>query len=172
MPDDYGWIYWKGTKVLKTPAALFVQQELIWESKPDIIVETGTKYGGSACFYADLGVEVVSVDVAFPKPPTPHFLVQYVIGYSTEPATLFKVEQAIGDKRCMVVLDSDHSRQNVSAELDLYAGYVTPGCYLIVEDLNQGGPQEALDEWSPAHPEFKWVERPAAPEHGYLLRWT
>src|SRR3972149_1286375 len=105
MPD-YGWVYWKGGQVLKKPVDLLYQQELIWKSKPDLVVETGTKYGGSATFYADLGVEVVSVDVACPKPPKPHFLVTYLTGFSTAPEVLFFVEQKAVGKRVMVVLDS------------------------------------------------------------------
>jgi cephalosporin hydroxylase len=166
--DEFGWVHWKGVRVLKRPAALFKAAELIYKSKPDIIVETGTKFGGSACFYADCAdVEVVSVDVACPKPPKKHFLVTYLTGFSTSPSVLFFVEQQIAGKRVMVVLDSDHSKENVRAELEAYADMVSIGCYLIVEDLDQGGPREALNEWLPGHPDFRLE---LETEHGYLVR--
>jgi cephalosporin hydroxylase len=167
----FGWVDWKGVRVLKTPDALMLQQELIHETQPEIIVETGTKFGGSAVFYADLHVEVVSIDVACPKPPAPHFLVTYLTGFSTDLGILFRVGELSRDRRTMVVLDSDHSYENVLQELEAYHGFVTPGCYLVVEDLDQGGPQEALDEWLPGHPEFRVALFPGrAPEHGYLYR--
>ena len=65
----------------------------------------------------------------------------------------------------MVVLDSAHDKPHVLRELDVWAQFVTPGCYLVVEDTNlnghpvpgwdDGGPMEALDEWLPQHPEFE-----------------
>lgn len=175
-PDFTGWpsagVRWKGVRVLKQPFDLFVQQEIIWATKPDVIVETGTKYGGSAHFYADLGVEVHSVDVACPKPPPSHFLIDYYNGFSTDLQVLYRIGEAVRDRRVMVVLDSDHSRETVLAELAVYAPLVSPGCYLIVEDTALGGPQEALDEWLPAHPEFQVNTTVASVEHagGYLLR--
>jgi cephalosporin hydroxylase len=170
LVHEFGWVDWKGVRVLKTPDALMLQQELIHETQPEVIVETGTKFGGSACFYADLHVEVVSIDVACPKPPTPHFLVTYLTGYSTSPQVLFDVDRLTRGKRTMVVLDSDHSYENVLAELDVYSGYVSEGCYLVVEDLDQGGPRQALAEWLPDHPEFERLDFGWAAEHGYLWR--
>lgn len=170
--DEYGWSTLRGVRVLKRRAALQAEQNVIEATRPDVVVETGTKFGGSANFYADLGVDVISVDVACPKPPLPHPRVTYLTGYSTDPRILFFVEQATAGRRTMVVLDSDHSMENVRAELEVYAGYVTTGCYLIVEDLDQGGPQEALDGWLPAHPEFQFEPCELVPEHGFLRRWN
>lgn len=180
MPADFtGWptsgVSWRGIHVLKQPVDLWLQQEIIWNTKPELIVETGSKYGGSANFYADLGVEVHSVDVAPPKTPVPHFLVTYYRGFSSNPTVHFKIVEACRDRRVMVVLDSDHSRETVLTELGLYAPLVTPGCYLIVEDTALGGPAEALAEWLPEHPEFRVDESiTASREHagGYLIRWT
>lgn len=168
---DFGWFDWKGVRVLKKPEALMFVQELIYETAPDLVVETGTKFGGSATFYADLGPDVISVDVACPKPPAPHDKVTYLTGFSTAPNVLFNINVAAAGKRVMVVLDSDHSKENVLAELEAYAWMVSPGCFLVVEDLDQGGPQEALDEWLPKHPEFH-ILLGAPVEHGYLRRWN
>jgi cephalosporin hydroxylase len=167
-------VRWKGVDVLKQPVDLILQQEIIWDTKPDVLVETGSKYGGSACFYADLGVEVHSVDVAPPKTPQAHPLVTYYRGYSTNPTVLYHIGRACEGRRVMVVLDSDHSRETVLDELGLYAPLVSEGCYLVVEDTALGGPQEALAEWLPGQPFRVDTSISASVEHqgGYLIRWS
>jgi cephalosporin hydroxylase len=157
--------FWKGVKILKSPLDLFIVQEIIHETRPDVIVETGSYMGGSALFYADLGVEVHTIDVAMSKPGPVHPLIHYHVGYSDSPSIRYFIEEVCRGRRVMVILDSDHSKPNVLTELDIYARFVSPGCYLIVEDTHLGriaahehagnGPADALDEWLPDHPEFK-----------------
>lgn len=170
--------FWKGVRTIKYPCDMWVFQEIIHETRPDVILETGSAHGGSAHFYADLGVEVHSVDVAPPKAPAPHPLVTYYRGFSTDPRILYYMEEAARGRRVMVFLDSNHSKENVLAELDVYARFVTTGCYLIVEDTHlgkttmlveypDGGPGHALDEWLPNHPEFT-VDR-SREKHGITM---
>jgi cephalosporin hydroxylase len=183
--DAFG--HWKGIEVLKHPNDLLSIQEIIHETGVDLVVETGTWKGGSAHYYGDLGVDVLSVDKAPAKTPPPHPNVEYLRGSSTSPRTLYLVNQACIDRRVMVLLDSDHAKANVAAELEAYAPLVAPGCYLIVEDTALGrelrdtihddgdGPADALEAWLPAHPEFKvdlHRERfgPTMNPGGYLLR--
>jgi len=160
--------YWKGVQVVKHPSDLFAIAKIIWDTKPDIVVETGTWHGGSALFYADLGVEVHSIDVAPSKTPPEHPNITYHRGYSTAATIHYFVSEACRGKRTMVLLDSDHHKKTVLDELGLYAGLVTPGCYLVVEDTLLGvevwnepdnsfvdnGPAAALSDWLPDHPEF------------------
>jgi cephalosporin hydroxylase len=178
---------YKGVSILKPPNDLWSVQEIIWDTKPDLLVETGTAYGGSANWYADCGVDVISIDKSPYRTPQPHPRVEYRRGYSTSPTNVYMVEQAAEGRRVMVVLDSDHSKQNVLDELEAYARLVSQGCYLIVEDTALGreltgtdhddgdGPADALDEWLPDHPEFvvdRERERYGQTMHpgGYLLR--
>lgn len=137
--------HWMGVRVLKNPFDLWSYQELLFETKPDLVIETGTFNGGSTLFYAGLleligSGRVVSIDLD-PQDGLPeHPRVTYRRASSTDPETLAWVaEQAAGMERVMVVLDSDHSRDHVLAELRAYAGLVTPGCYLVVEDGNVNG---------------------------------
>lgn len=58
----------------------------------------------------------------------------WLVGPSTDAATLKRVEAAVAGRRCMVVLDSDHSAAHVAAEILLYGPLVSPGCHLVVED--------------------------------------
>lgn len=159
----WGATTWLGVHTAKTPLDLWVYQEIIYETKPDIIIETGTANGGSALYMAcinDLidGGKVISIDIS-PKDNLPHHpRVTYLTGSSTSPEITMRVNHlAQGANRIMVVLDSDHSKAHVRRELELFAPLVTVGCYLIVEDTNVNGhpvwpdhgpgPMEALSEF-------------------------
>ncbi len=166
--------FWRGVHVHKCPTDLWVYQEILYETKPTVIIETGTANGGSALYLAQIGellggVRVITVDITNDRPPTPlpvHASITYLTGSSTDPRMLDEVRKRIqpGD-RVMVILDSDHREPHVRAELEVYPGLVTPGCYLIVEDTNVNGhpvyplhgpgPMEALAGFLPSHPEFE-----------------
>jgi cephalosporin hydroxylase len=135
--------HWLGTGVLKCPLDLWMYQEILHDTRPEVVVETGTFNGGSAVYLAAvmdiLGVgEVLTIDVD-ERPRPLHPRVTYRAGSSTDRDTVAWVNEKVADRRAMVILDSDHSQQHVAAELDAYAPIVTPGCYLIVEDTNING---------------------------------
>ena len=137
--------FWRGHKVLKCPLDLWIYQELLVETRPDLILETGTFGGGSAYFLASvcdlLGHgEVVTVDIDHQQGLPQHERITYVLGSSVADEVLADVGQRARDaERVMVILDSDHSRDHVLHELGLYGPLVTPGCYLVVEDTNING---------------------------------
>jgi len=154
---------WFGTIVEKCPLDLWVYQEIVHETFPELIVETGTMEGGSALYLASildlLGAgEVVTVDIEY-KPWRPaHPRVTYLTGSSTSPDIVANLlQRASGKRSVMVILDSDHSESHVLDELRLLSPLVTSGNYLIVEDTNINGnpvvpwfgpgPREALDEF-------------------------
>jgi cephalosporin hydroxylase len=166
---------WKDTRFLgvptwKCPLDLWVYQELLNELSPDLIVETGTAHGGSALYLATLCEaggrgEVVSVDIGeWPNRPS-HPRLTYLTASSTDPAAVRRIaERARGVETVLVVLDSDHRRDHVLAELRAYAPLVTPGSYLVVEDTNVNGhpvfvefgpgPMEAVEDFLKEHDEF------------------
>jgi cephalosporin hydroxylase len=167
----WGSTTYRGHTIWKCVTDLWVYQEIIWDTKPDLIIECGTAYGGSALYMADVmskysdSARVVSIDIT-ERPLPEHPLVRYRVGSSLNPAIVADAARwASGQQRVMVVLDSDHSKAHVLRELYCYAELVTPGCYLIVEDTNVNGhpvfpehgpgPAEALNEWLPRHPEFQ-----------------
>ncbi len=166
-----------GVPVLKNPLDLWLYQEIVSETKPDIIVETGTYEGGSALYLAGVldalghGL-VISIDKA-PRGTPEHPRIKYIIGDSTSMGVVETVQKEAGrgEVKCpdiMVILDSDHRRSHVLKELRLYGPLVTPGQYLIIEDTNLNGhpipfrateeesegPFEAVRAWLPDHPEF------------------
>lgn len=103
---------------------------------PEVLVECGTQYGGSACWFAGLGVDVVTVDISpladAAKSCSPR--ITWVIGDSADPDVATMVRGFVGGRRAMVVLDSAHTAEHVAAEIGLYGPMVTPGCHLVVED--------------------------------------
>lgn len=169
---------WLGVGVVKCPLDLHVYQEIIWQTRPELIVETGSYVGGSALYLAHVldavhretlhDGQVVSVDITDHGVRLPeHPRIEFVIGKSsTDPEAHAHVAARADGKRTMVILDSDHSRSHVAKELDLYAPLVTRDCFLIVEDTNRdgyylgggypdGGAAEALKQWQPTNKGFR-----------------
>jgi cephalosporin hydroxylase len=170
--DSSVWMhtYWMGVSAQKCPLDLWVYQEILHESRPDLIVETGTHSGGSALFFASMcdllgRGEVVTIDVQ-PRDNRPsHPRITYLTGSSIDPAMVTEVRRRIAPAaRVMVVLDSDHSQGHVEAELAAYAPLVTVDSYLVVEDTNVNGhpvlpgfgpgPMEAVERFLSEHVEF------------------
>jgi cephalosporin hydroxylase len=154
---------WLGVPCLKSPFDAWVYQEIVYRTRPDVIVECGTAYGGSALFLSSIcsligNGRVITVDVSDERHHNrPHDLVTYVRGSSTAPATVEEVRAHITpDDSVMVILDSDHHAPHVLEELRLYGPLVTAGQYLIVEDTNLNhevrpqfgpGPAEAVEQF-------------------------
>lgn len=213
--DSHAWetLHWRGLPILKSPMDLHMYQEILWECDPTVVVETGTYRGGSAAFLADTLASqaaargkakagrssshtghVITIDHEDRTEGQVDAQTVYFRGDSTAATTVATVTTLVKalwasweGSRVMVILDSDHSKAHVLAELDAYAPLVTRGQYLIVEDTNLNGhpvlphfgagPYEAVEEWLPKHPEF---ERDVARERllishnpgGYLRRVT
>ena len=146
--------HWLGVPVQKLPLDLWIYQEILYETRPDILVEMGTAKGGSAFFFASLfdllgHGQVLTADIFVPEDRPEHDRITYLTGSSTSPEIVESVREAIGDnKRAMVVLDSDHARDHVLEELRLYADLVSPGCHLVVEDTNING-HPVYDDFGP-----------------------
>ena len=160
---------WMGIEMGKYPNDLLIYQEIIYSTKPDVIVECGTDKGGSALFFAHIfdiigKGEVITIDIDDKNPPQ-HKRIKYLVGKSTSNEIFQQVKEAVQGKRVLVVLDSDHDKGNVLKELNLYHGLVSEGCYLVVEDSNinghpvhknfGAGPMEAITEFLKGHDEFE-----------------
>jgi cephalosporin hydroxylase len=155
---------WLGRPIIQFPQDVFAMQEIIWRVRPDLIIETGVAHGGSLVFYASMlemiggPGEVVGIDIEI-RPANraaieshPMFgRIRLVEGSSVDPLTVQRVcALAAGKKRVLVVLDSNHTHDHVSAELRLYSPLVTKGSYLVVFDT--------IVEHMPAHafPDRPW----------------
>jgi cephalosporin hydroxylase len=129
-----------GVHTAKCPLDLWIYQEILMETRPDLIIETGTHKGGSAHFLASIcdilrSGEVLTIDVTDQPDRPQHPRITYLLGSSTDAEVVAEAtHRAEKVERVMVVLDSDHSEAHVFNELSLLGPLVTPGCYLTVED--------------------------------------
>lgn len=142
-PLTWGNTSWLGVPMQKCPLDLFVYQEIIYETRPAVIVETGTAAGGSALFLATLcdllgQGEVITVDIE-DRCQAQHPRITRLLGSSTDPAIVARIGEQVRGRPAMVVLDSDHSKAHVLAELEAYSPLVPVGHYLVVEDTNIHG---------------------------------
>jgi len=171
ITDD---LKWRGIPLIKNPCDLWTLAELIGRIRPGLIIETGTHYGGSAAYCADmanifgLDCTVVTIDInpKFSYDPEKRKIVP-LVGFSTDSRIVAKVEgiaRHTRQKPIMVMLDSDHTEENVLKELMLYSPFVTRNSYLIVEDTNINGhpsfpshgpgPWEAVDHFLKTNNDF------------------
>lgn len=156
--------YWLGVPTIKCPLDCWIYQEIIYKIKPDLIIECGTSYGGSALFIASLfdlidNGKVITIDISEEKKNKPqHKRIQYLIGSSISNKIIKQVKSQISaNDKVMVILDSDHKKGHVLNELKIYSKFVSKGSYLIVEDSNINGhpvlpnfglgPMEAIEDF-------------------------
>lgn len=138
---------WMGRPIIQYPQDMIAMQELIWEIKPDLIIETGIAHGGSIIYYASLleligKGEVLGIDIDIrehnKKKIEEHAMykrIQMLEGSSVSEDMVEKVRQyASGKEKILVCLDSNHTHEHVLSELNLYAPFVTAGSYLVVFD--------------------------------------
>ena len=181
---------WLGRPVIQLPEDLLRLQEIVVAQRPDVIVETGIAHGGSLIFYASLCElldhgRVVGVDIEI-RPHNraaleEHFLrprISLIEGGSTDPEIVARVHEEVGDaERVLVILDSNHTKEHVAAELEAYHDLVTPGSWLVAMDgvmrlvaevprgtpeWSDDNPSVAAAEFAAAHPEFEVAEPPPA----------
>lgn len=179
---------WMGRPIIQLPEDVLRVQEAIYKIKPDVIIETGIAHGGSLILYASLCKamgkgRVIGVDIEI-RPHNraaieAHELFSYITlieGSSTDPDTVKKVKKLVKPgENVLVILDSNHTKEHVLAELDAYQDIVTVGSYIvatdgsmeILYDVPRGRPEWAYDNPSSAavdfarkHPEFA-LEKPA-----------
>lgn len=171
-----------GFLVQKNPLDLWIYQEILWDTKPDLIIEMGTASGGTTLFLAnqlDLigNGEIISVDIDNRLGIVPnHPRITYLVG-DTENAYVHNelLKECQKHSSGMVILDDDHSTEHVLLELEMYNTFVTPGQYLIVEDTNVDwplgygdGPGKAVHEFLKTHSEFE-VDRK---REKFLMTWN
>jgi cephalosporin hydroxylase len=149
---DYSYLWsWLGVPIIQLPADIMATQEVVWATKPDVIIETGVARGGSVLFLASLleligKGKVIGVDIdirAHNRDSIEHHpmakRVVLIEGGSTDDNVLREVCREIpAGASVMVILDSDHGREHVLAELRKYGPLVTSGCYLVVADTILG----------------------------------
>lgn len=132
-------IDWMGIPTRKMLSDIWVYQELIFETKPDLVIEIGSFYGGSTLFLAQMleligQGEVLSLDVSHDYFLAEHPRIRKITGDCSDPKVLEQARALAAGKKVMVIHDGDHTSQAVARDLRLYADLVTPGMYLVIED--------------------------------------
>jgi cephalosporin hydroxylase len=149
VPYEYHYHFtWMGVPIIQFPSDIVVMQELLWEVRPDLVIETGIARGGSLVFYASMleliggGGTVLGVDRDI-RPHTEEAVrshptgrrIRMIQGGSTSREVVQQVTAAAaGAGRVLVVLDSNHTHAHVLEELTVYAPLVSRGSYLVVFD--------------------------------------
>lgn len=135
-PNKTHFVLYAGLELQKHWADLDRYRMGVEESRPDLIIETGTRYGASARWFQErLGLEVVTIDV-YPqtKPGFDRVGIKSIRGSSISDWVFETLLKEVRGKRVMVSLDSDHHSAHVQAEIARLGSLVTPGCYMVVED--------------------------------------
>lgn len=167
---------WFGRPLLQLPEDLVRLQEVVYEVRPDVIVETGVFDGGSLLFHASLCEavgkgRVVGIDIEIRagvrEALRDHPLarrIELIEGDSAAAATVAKVRSGIRDgESAMVILDSSHTKAHVAAELEAYAPLVSPGSCIIAADGIM------KDLWDVPGGETDWThDHPAAAAREFL----
>jgi len=144
---------WMGRPIIQNPIDIMAMQEIIWEVKPDLIIETGIAHGGSLIFSASMLVlnaacggpgdaEVLGIDIDI-RPHNREAIeahpmskrITMIEGSSIAPEIVAQVKaRAKGKKRILICMDSNHTHDHVLAELEAYAPLISVGSYCVVFD--------------------------------------
>jgi len=181
---------WMGRPIIQLPEDMIRAQEVLYRVRPDVLVETGIAHGGSLIFYASLFKamghgRVIGVDIEI----RPHnrraieahelySLITLIEGNSIEEEVVKQVRSFIRrNEKVMVVLDSNHSKSHVLAELEAYHHLISAESYIVATDgsmrnlydVPRGKPEWKLDnpcaaveEFIKSHPDFV-IEQPKWP---------
>lgn len=196
LPHHYSYNFrWMGRPIIQYPQDMVAIQELIWLTKPDLVIETGIAHGGSLILSASILAlldycdafedgqtldpraprrKVLGIDIdirshnraAIEAHPMAH-RIDMIQGSSIAPEVVAQVHKlAIGYERVMVILDSNHTHEHVLAELDAYAPLVSSGSYCVVFDT-------VIEDLPPGmYPERPWDvgDNPKTAVREFLVR--
>jgi len=178
--------HYRGVRILKAPTDLWNYQEIFSEHRIDWVIETGTRHGGSALYFADLlalndrAGKVITVDVVHDELQVgDHPRIEFISGNSATPEMAAMLGAMLPPDRgaLFMILDSDHRRDHVLRELELLAPLLRSGDYLVVEDTCVNGhpvrpdfgpgPMEALQAYLADHADDFTVDAARAAKFGF-----
>lgn len=166
-------VHWMGVPCLKSVSDMWTYQEVIHRLRPTLIVEFGTRFGGAALYFATIGelarpgCRVFTVDADHTdlhKDVLAHPAIETALARSTDPEVIARLRELRKSSPgpMFAILDSDHAKRNVLAEMKALRDVLTTGDYLVVEDSNINGhpvlpgwgegPWEAIQEYLSEYP--------------------
>lgn len=141
---------WLGLPIIQDPQDICYLQEIIWETKPDIIIECGIARGGSLILYASIAksystkkknTKIIGIDIKINKKNynriKSHPLGKYIklIEQTSDSPELFKkIKKITKNKNVLVILDSNHTEKHVLSELNLFSKLLKKKNYIFVMD--------------------------------------
>ncbi|HLY62714.1 MAG TPA: CmcI family methyltransferase [Terriglobia bacterium] len=133
---------WMGRTIWKNPLDCWIYQEIIYDTKPEMIVELGVAHGGGTLYLAGLldligssSSRVIGIDSDLSRVTDLHHpRIKLMESNCIDPATVRQVTELCNGRKTMVIADCDHSKDHVIEELRTYSPLVSVGCYFIVED--------------------------------------
>jgi cephalosporin hydroxylase len=168
---------WMGRPIIQYPQDMIAMQEIIWDVKPDLIIETGIAHGGSLVYYASLleligNGEILGIDIDIREHNRkaievhPMFKrIQMIEGSSLSEEVIRQVKaRAAGKKKVLVSLDSNHTHEHVLQELKLYSEFVSMDSYLVVFDTIV---EDLPDNYLPGRP-WRKGDNPKTAVHDFL----
>jgi cephalosporin hydroxylase len=196
---------WMGRPIIQLPEDMIRTQEILYRVRPDVIIETGIAHGGSLIYYASLCKafgkgRIIGIDIKIHthnrQAIEQHELSSMITvleGSSTDPAILQQIQSLVKpSETVLVILDSNHTKQHVAHELNLYHPFVSVGSYIvatdgIMKDLHdtpighlswrEDNPADAAIEFAANHLNFiieqpKWLfNESSLSEHNTLTYW-
>ena len=181
---------WLGRPIIQLPEDMIRIQEVIYDLKPDVIIETGVAHGGSLIFYASLCTaigkgRVVGIDIEIRNHNRLAIeehrlspLIKLIEGSSVDENIFSQVKSMVSaSDKVLVLLDSNHTKSHVLAELNLYSQLVTSGSYIVAcdgimkqvtgaprtnKDWEWDNPLSAIADFLASNPSFK-LEEPFRP---------
>ena len=138
---------WLGEPMLQTPDDILTLQEIIYKTKPDVIIEVGVAWAGTLLLYDTLSKftktkKIIGVDIFIPKDLKKRIFsksnskkIKLITADSTTNETIKKIKKICGNyKNILIHLDSNHTKKHVLAEIKLYSKLLKKNNYLIVGD--------------------------------------
>ena len=177
-----GQVRWMGIRTLKIALDAWIYQEILYDVRPDIVLEIGNKYGGSTLFLAGMCEllghgRVLALDWDHEQFQAQHDRIDLLTGDCSNPTIVAAVHERCQGKKVLIIHDAIHSKEGKLRDLRLYSGLVSPGSYFIVEDTFAGlpgvatgrdtertapllmqrtdTPLQAIEEFLIDHPEFE-----------------
>lgn len=159
-------IHFLGLPMRQIPTDNWLMAELMYEVKPDYVIEAGTLYGGSAVYYAailelinpegkvlTIDIDEAQIDPAAKSNPLWTRRIKFYLGSSIAPEIHQQLEAEIGQgKKVFVTLDTLHAPNHVAAELDLFSKLVSVGSYMVLQDTYYEGLPEVVAKFLESHP--------------------
>lgn len=166
-------IHFLGIPMRQIPTDNWQMSEMMYEVKPDYVIEAGTLHGGSAVYYAAMlefinpNAKVLTVDIneeqihaEAKNHPLWAKRIKFYKGSSIAPEIHEQLKAEIGEgKKVFVTIDTLHAPKHVTAELELYSQYVSVGSYMVLQDTYYDGLPEVLDEFLKTHPNWERDEK-------------